>query len=84
MRVEDAGGEGGVYEEELFKKRVHNPGHVFCRRRGRPACSLEVLEKFCDFDFDSFSEDSSLLLEQFTELTELFLFQGSSLRKVLL
>lgn len=72
VHVERAGGEGGVYGEELFEKRAYNHGYVFvhmwiCRRRERPACSLEVIEKFCDFDFDSFSEDSSLLLEQFTE-----------------
>jgi len=74
VHVERAGGEGGVYGEDLFlgEKRAHNHGYVLvhmwiCSRKERPACSLEVTEKFCDFDFNSSSEDSSLLLEQFTE-----------------
>lgn len=82
---ERAGGEGGVYGKLLFKKRTHNYGYVFihmwiCRRREIPDCSPEVTEKFCNFGFDSFSEDSSLLLEQF-RVAALFLFHGSTLRK---
>lgn len=54
-----------------LKKRARNHGYVFVHmwicRRERPACVLGVIEKFSDFDFDSFSEDSSLLLEQFRE-----------------
>lgn len=55
-----------------LKKRARSHGYVFvhmsiCRRRERPARTLGVIEKFSDFDFDSFSEDSSLLLEQSTE-----------------
>lgn len=71
-----------------MKKRAHDHGYVFihmwiCRRREKLVSSLGLIEKFCDFDFDSFSEDSSLLLEQ-SRLAELFLFQGSTLRKAFL
>lgn len=72
VHVDRAGRKRGEYGEELFGKRAHNHGYVFvhmwvCRRRERPACGLEVLGKFCSFDFGSFSEDSSRLLAQFTE-----------------
>lgn len=50
--AERAGGEGGVYREEWFldEKRAHDHGNVFvhmwiCRRREKPVCSLEVIDR---------------------------------------
>lgn len=58
VHIERAGGRGCVYGERLFpgEKSAHNHGYVFihmwiCSSRERPACSLELTEKFSDFDF---------------------------------
>lgn len=76
VHIERAGGGGCVYGKRWFpgEKSAHNHGYVFihmwiCSRRERPACSLELTEKFSDFDFNIFffSEDTSLLLDPFTE-----------------
>lgn len=59
----DRAEEKGWVGRGVFGKRAHNHGYVLvhmwvCRRKERSACGLEVMGKFCSFDFDSFSEDA--------------------------